>query len=252
MTLRYLKDPRWGGAYYSLQEDGYEYINAYDTGRLVQTAMIYDWYGEAQNPTQGGAQSDPAWDSSSQVLYETGNVVVTNMAYWYPWGGQVLSGTVVGTTTDILSDHLIRDHVVTNHGAAHQNAGVEIRTAYLQPQLNVMISYDPANVTYSMLQGGWVLPPGQLNWTNNAAKDAILACTPGLQQCIGMWSPDADGMYAVSYTNDPQSPTVKIDAWADEWDIQQAESFQYDVYIAVGTVEEVMSALHQAWLMEAQ
>lgn len=242
-----------GGAISSLTWNGKQFLNSFDNGRLLQTAMQYDGQGEFQNPTEGGSAYDTPGNTSSLILYEaavTPNVLVgvTQMAYWFPYLGQTLSGTVVGKTTTVGwggIDNLIGEHINIGHGTIHAGyTMVEVRTAYLPPEFQTLRSLDVSSASYSNLVWNQT---GTEVWTNHAAKDAIVAATPDGLYAIGLWSPNSSGHFVSSYLSDAH-PTIKIDAVAFEPSVSAGQYFGYDSFIAIGSVSEVAATLHQAWL----
>ncbi len=80
---------RFGGAIDSLKYNGKEFINRFDHGRQLQSAMQVDGFGECNNPTEAGSEHDRrAATSTSKALSATivasENILKTKskMAYW--------------------------------------------------------------------------------------------------------------------------------------------------------------------------
>ncbi len=86
-----------GGAVYSLTHGGFEYVDATDNGRELQTAWQLNEHGEGENPTEAGASADgtPATHSSTVVdqARTEGLQLWTqaHLAYWFPFNGQITS-----------------------------------------------------------------------------------------------------------------------------------------------------------------
>jgi hypothetical protein len=85
--IRISASTRTAGAIDSLTWNGREFINSYDHGRQLQTAVIIDSYGECYNPTQAGSMNDGLASTSTSVLEgvsaESSRLAVQSLpAYW--------------------------------------------------------------------------------------------------------------------------------------------------------------------------
>jgi hypothetical protein len=237
-----------GGAVSLLVWDGYEFINSQDNGRLWQTALQYDGQGEDNNPTEGGSQFDQPGMSSSIVLSESGigptlsgSVLAAN---WHPINGSLVSDTVLNK--DIQMNwlgipNLIHDHITVIPGSNHTSAAIEYLTTYLPPAFSTLLSFDPATVKFTAIQGN---TKNQPQMTNNGGHDAIFAETPDNQHDIAIWSLNGIQLGALFPGN-----TVKLDGgWEDISNLQAGHSYENDVVVAIGTSSDVVAALHQYWL----
>jgi hypothetical protein len=241
-------DSTHGGAISSLTWNGTQFINAQDNGREMQTALQYDWQGEDNNPTEGGSQSDkqPGF-SSSQILSESGSGSVltgsVQAALWHPINGNTLSDTVFNKTVQIGWDgipNLIHDHIGIVPGSNHSFAAIEVLTAYLPPQFSNMFDLDPETGTYSALAGNLVQNP---TLTNDKGHDAIVAAIDN-QHALGMWAVSGVQLGATFLPS-----TTKINGGSSAVDNPQAgHSYEYDVFVAVGTMADVAAAIDQEWL----
>jgi hypothetical protein len=240
-------DSSHGGAISSLTWNGTQFINAQDDGREMQTALQYDWQGENNNPTEGGSLGDQPGFSSSLILGESGSGSVltgsVQAALWHPINGNKLSDTVFNKTVQIGWDgipNLIHDHIDIVPGSNHSFAAIEVLTAYLPPQFNKMLDLDPEKETYSALAGNLVQNP---TLTNDEGHDAIVAAIDS-QHALGMWSVSGVQLGATFLPS-----TIKIDGgWSSINNPQAGHSYEYDVFVAVGTTADVAAAIHQEWL----
>ena len=78
---------RTAGAIESVRWGGIEFIDAYDHGRELQSAVSFDGLTECDNPTEAGSRRDGAGPRSSSLLHSgivSNNVLRTHsqMAYW--------------------------------------------------------------------------------------------------------------------------------------------------------------------------
>jgi hypothetical protein len=241
-------DSTHGGAISSLTWDGAQFINAQDNGREMQTALQYDLQGEDNNPTEGGSQFDkqPGF-SSSHILSESGSGSVltgsVQAALWHPINGNTLSDTVFNKTVQIGWDgipNLIHDHIGIVPGSNHSFAAIEVLTAYLPPQFSNMLDLDSETETYSALAGNLVQNP---TLTNDKGHDAIVASINS-QYALGMWAVSGVQLGATYLPS-----ATKIDGgWSAVNNPQAGHSYEYDVFVAVGTTADVAAAIHQEWL----
>lgn len=77
--------PRFAGAISSLVYRGRQHVDSADHGRLFQSAIHFDGWGECLNPTQGGGSGDRRRSTSRVLASAVGEgrwSVTTRMAYW--------------------------------------------------------------------------------------------------------------------------------------------------------------------------
>jgi hypothetical protein len=173
-----------GWAICSLTLDGYQYVDAADHGRCLQSAVSFDWQGEAFNPTEAGSVKDgPTYLPSTTLLYAfqaAGDKMATEvqMAYWQ--GG--LSGHVlrkflwVGYGGRNIIEHRIAFE--PPYSEVHSMGQYEVLTGYMPRGFSHLRSYDPTTKTLAELSDG----PGE-------QALPVVMCTPDDQHCAGVYSP---------------------------------------------------------------
>lgn len=136
-------------AFCSLVWGGMEFINDYDHGRQLQSAVTFG-QGEDYNPTEAGANYfvdgvNPSPSSSKllRISYSASWLqTTTNMAFWKPVNGQKLSGYILIKDVTIGKDPNLPnviDYYVTFYNAPNTNhtfVQYEALTAYMPPHFN--------------------------------------------------------------------------------------------------------------------
>jgi hypothetical protein len=173
-----------GWAICSVRYRGVEFIDAADHGRCLQSAVSFDWMGEAFNPTEGGSVRDGLASnrSSSQPLQviEGKDELATEvrMAFWQ--GG--LSGHILRKWVQVgFGNRPIIEHDIAFEPPAnevHALGQYEILTGYLPRGFSHFRSYDPASRTLAELSDG----PGE-------QALPVIFCTPDDRNCVGALSP---------------------------------------------------------------
>ncbi|GAB3028690.1 hypothetical protein GCM10027285_08790 [Oleiagrimonas citrea] len=244
---------QYAGAIYSVTYRGTEYIDHYDHGRELQSASSFDGLGECFNPTEAGSSKDGTGSSSTSILisaYASGNTLQTtnNMAFWiYPgsnyvnscgqmWYVSPLSGHIFSKTVTIGYQgipNLIRYSASFTPAENHNSATFEAATGYMPPSFSQFLAYNPKTRHLSVLSDG----PGE------QATPVILATTNGLN-AMGVISP---GLPQASYPNLGYGrfrfpSTTKWNCVYRATNILAGDTYTYNCFIAIGTVDEVMAA----------
>lgn len=108
---------RFGGSVSSLTYNGKEFINIYDHGRQLQSAMQVDGFAECNNPTEAGSEHDARkTTSTSKVLSASvvGDTLKTKskMAYWaYQKTTGACKKGLDPRLTNALSDHVFEKNI---------------------------------------------------------------------------------------------------------------------------------------------
>ena len=249
---------RFAGAIFSLTYRGKEYINTSDHGRELQSASSFDGFGECFNPTEAGSSADSSKQTSSSALisaYGSGGVLhtSTNMAFWLLPGQAygkncgstsytsaqnttVLSGHVLSKTVSIGYQgipNLIRYQVSFGVAEAHKSAVFEVVTGYMPPDFSEFLTYDPVSRTLNRVSDG----PGE------QPRPVILATADG-RNAMGVISLDLpQAKYPnIGYGRFRFPDTTKWNCVFREGSIAAGATQNYECFIAVGTVNEVMVA----------
>lgn len=80
---------RFAGAIVSLTFRGVQYVDIYDHGREIQSAIQLDNLGECYNPNEAGSETDGTGQTTTSILHlisNTNNVLQTQTqpAFWLP------------------------------------------------------------------------------------------------------------------------------------------------------------------------
>lgn len=122
-----LTPSRFAGAVSSLKWNGKEFINIYDHGRQLQSAMQVDGYAECNNPTEAGSEADArkltTTSALSNISFASANsfTTETTMAYWS--ASRVTGACVKGQdprVTTARSNHILKRTVTIGYKADQQ------------------------------------------------------------------------------------------------------------------------------------
>ncbi len=256
---------KFAGAIDSITFRGVEYIDTHDHGRELQSAIQTDNLGECLNPTEAGAVSDGAGNTtSSRTLLVTNqsNILrtTTQAAFWLspdqsygracsPFRSErsaqnhtPLSNYKIARTTHFFG-HEIPNLVMIDTSfsipEAHSSASVEALTGYLPPQFSKFYSYDPTARR---------LTPLIANTTGGHSDIPLIVATPDGQNAMGVISPDigpgrrSGGYYAWFYFAG-DGATAKWSCVFSEPALPAGSVLRYTCPIAIGTVDEVKTAM---------
>lgn len=223
----------FAGAISSLVWDGVEFIDSLDHGRLLQSAVQFDGLSEAINPTEAGASGDggASKDSSSILLARTIEAdhlsTTTQMAYWLPYQGQV------------VSDVVLRKDVRISGNVISYVTQFEIPGQYSEAQFESLTGYMP--LTFSRM---WALQddgslielarPGVGKWTEQD-KPLIFSTADG-SHAMGVISHDA----GVIYGNWDFADCVK---WNLMIRVKDPKSVTFAQSLVIGTLEQARLGL---------
>ena len=222
----------FGGAIYSLQWGGFEFIDHTDHGRCLQTAWQLDGNGEGENPTEAGASADMT--SSSTVVKSAtvaGNALGTTaqLAYWVPYGGQATSPHVLSKSVT-LNDNMLRHRIVIELADDHKDMFIEGLTGYLPASFTRWLAFDPAAGTCAELPA----PVGEVT-----SLLPIIACIADGSKALALYHTGA----AMRYLYGMPEGCPKLDcAWFTVPDAK-AGTYSWDAFTAFGTLDQVTAAL---------
>lgn len=150
-----LNKSKYAGVVDSIVVRGKEYVNSHDHGRLFQTALQIDGYGECFNPTEAGSYSGSNSVLEGIQTNETSAATTVRAASWaaepdglnfcpkgkYP-------GITIPTDTAISKQISINDNVITwdvtiNTPSAKERLNVEVLTGYLTADFTRAYSINP-------------------------------------------------------------------------------------------------------------
>lgn len=248
---------RTAGAIDSLKFRGKEFVNAFDHGREWQSAVSYDGFGECLNPTEAGSSKDGIGPETSSQLLDAHVKDATlsstvRMAYWLapdePYKapcGQHKDVHVAQNKAVTADDTLLKrvtvgyhdipniiDYMVTiNVAEPHQSMVFEAATGYMPPEFSLFLSFDPATGQVAPLSDG----PGE-------QPLPVILSTKDRTAAVGVYSPNPNPGYGRFLF--PQQRTTKWNCVFRTGAIK-AGPVSYHCFIAIGTVEEVRTALRK-------
>lgn len=256
------------GAICSLTWKGKQFINDYDHGRQLQSAVSFDGLGEAYNPTEAGCetphnyflhlryncnQRNPS-PSSSVLLAHAATTsqleTYSQMAFWKPVGASK------------LSNHKLRKIVTIGYeGMANV---IEYKVEFTMPlneqhsfaQFEVLTAYMP----YEFSRFRWYRHPDSISEYG----------TNGFERNMPVIASTNDGSHAIGFFN-PATPQINYPdagygSWKFETDkvmkinnvmrfsnpLQMADSqgtVKFRVFVIVGTFAEVKEGMNKLHTM---
>jgi hypothetical protein len=254
---------RTAGAIDSLKFRGKEYVNAFDHGREWQSAVSYDGFGECLNPTEAGTSKDGTGaETSSQLLdARVQDFTLTStvrMAYWLapdePYKaacGQHKDVHAAQNKVVLSDDTLLKrvtvgyrdipnviDYMVTlNVAEPHKSMVFEAVTGYMPAEFSLFLTFDPATSQVAPLSDG----PGE-------QPLPLIVSTKDRQSAVGVYSPNPNPGYGrFLFTQNPGQKGWNTAKWNC---VFRAETVRpgpvsYHCFLAIGTVEEVRTALRR-------
>lgn len=252
------------GAIDSLIFRGVQYVDNFDHGRQIQTAVQVDDLGECFNPTEAGSKADAAKSiTSSKTLSQSneGNVLTTETqaAFWLsprePYGSlcsrfrsedhaqneEVLSKYKIARSTrfygEAIPNLLVVDVSVTMP-ENRRSAVIESLTGYLPGAFRAFYSYDPASRRLERLQA-----ERREHWVTTS----VIVATLDGRNAMGVFSPQVwngdptRDFYSYFYFPG-RGATAKWSCRFGEIDVKAGSILRYSSVIAVGSLEEVAAA----------
>lgn len=264
---------RNAGAVDALTYNGINFVNSFDHGRELQSALFLQGYGECYNPTEAGSNADGFGDTTtSSLLSQTiGTNSLTNrtqMAWWLAPG--VTDSSCVfgpGPYTTPLSPLVLSKSIQIGIPAAANaiffHLGVDTAkiigtsslefTGYMPTSYSVFYTFDqttgllsmaPTQPSSTVVTSGEQTKPVVLSKTDNSSALGI--------KCTGLPNPNDPnrgyGLYAFPVSLYPGSNTygtaaaVKWSAYFRSTSQQQALN-GFDCYVLVGSLEDVRVGL---------
>lgn len=165
---------------------------------------------------------------------------------WEPIGGSYTSNTEFTKTITINWQNipcLIDDYITVTPGSYESSAALEILTTYLPGSFSNLISFNPATEVATALTptlGATIL-------SDSNGREAMIAAVSN-QYAIGIWSANPS-VEMLAIPDLGGSGTMKLDAWTSLSNLSASVPHSYDVVVAVGTLSQVETAIHAAWLL---
>lgn len=246
MTLRAWDYSGW--AVCSFTFNGFKFIDGYDHGRCLQSAVSFDNMGEAFNPTEAGSVVDgllPNPSTSNLLAFvEGGSKLATEveMAYWR--GGRSRHVLRKWLTAGVLGRNIIEHSIafeipIDGKLKRHSVGQFEILTGYMPAVFSRFRTFDPvAGVATDVSDG-----PGEQSLP-------LIFCTPDDLRCMGVFSPKelAGGGYGRWRFIGDQCMTASGATGCVKWNMvsridNPRGTYRFQVLTTVGTLAEVKSNL---------
>lgn len=160
----------FAGAIGSIVFRGKQFVNAHDHGRLFQTAMQVDGYGECNNPTEAGSASGVssrlmgsapvgAYGFATQVQAANWSQAPNGQNYCpkgsAPGVSGPLSTTLFSKRVDVLDDNVVEWRVAYDTPSINLSLGIEILTGYMPITFDKVFYLTPTGETNEV--SSWVV-----------------------------------------------------------------------------------------------
>lgn len=214
----------YGGAISSLIWKQREFINNYDHGRQIQSALQVDGFVECNNPTESGSEADGKKSSStSQVIFEKKNrdssamTLQTRMAYWIS-GNTTTNSCIKGRDSRVVraqSPHVLQKTVSTGimgdsqilkfdisyflqTSEVQQSLIYEFLTGYLNEEFNQFafvnlkkkLLYNfTSSEQLSLANSGFPLGSFYISSSRRDIYDPVIASTADGKYAMGVYTP---------------------------------------------------------------
>jgi hypothetical protein len=256
---------RLAGAIHSLTWNGKEFIDSHDHGRQLQSASSFDcakpgeFWAECYNPTEAGSRADGAGKTSTSKLLRMKAdgaelQTTTRMAFWLAPGEK-------SAGRPALNDKKLSEHTVTKivrigykklanvieyevtftvpKDEKHKYGQFEALTGYMPPEFSRFWTLSRASGKLETLDDG----PGE-------QKHPIVFATATGSHAMGVFSPDqpARGYENAGYGR-WRFKAEKVVKWNCVFRVRSETGiapgdYRYRVFVAVGTQEDVRTALN--------
>jgi hypothetical protein len=171
---------RLAGAVHSIRWKNHEFIDSFDHGRQLQSALSLDamsdepYWAERFNPTEAGSRRDgDGHQTTSRLLAIESNATelrtTTQMAFWLT--PDELSSGRTALNSSVLSEHLLHKRIQLNAyidprvievsntfelavNEQHRLAQFEVLTGYMPEEFGTFWRFDPTDGTLSELDDG--------------------------------------------------------------------------------------------------
>jgi hypothetical protein len=256
---------RFAGAISSVTLRNVQYVDVADHGREIQSAIQVDALGECFNPNEAGSDADHAASTSSSRLISisnAGNVLktVTQAAFWLAPGQKygrlcsprtnvssaqnktVMSDYIITRRTSFYGrgiPNLVRTDVTFTIPEKRASASIEALTGYLPASFDNWFEYDLA--THSLVKL-------RASSANQRTTSPVIVATADGKNAMGIISPGISpgnsgrGYYAY-FTFGGRTPSSKWACVYNQGPVSLGTRLTYTCLFAVGTLNEVVSAL---------
>ena len=248
---------QFSGAIFSLTWRGVEFIDSYDHGRQLQSAVQFNGRRECYNPTEAGANADSGgrWSSSEllSVIAEANTLrTLTRMAFWLGPGEVSPSCPGGASNAASLSDHqlaktvTVRGNVITHDVTFHvprsyERADFEAVTAYLPARFDTFWSYDPRSDAITPLEKA-----------RGARDDPVVITTSDGSYAMGVYSIRLpQSAHPTSGYGWQRFETEQVSKWSCVYRLKhlQPGSYSFRCFIIVGSLDDVTATIRTLALL---
>jgi hypothetical protein len=263
---------RLAGAIHSLTWDGVEFIDSFDHGRQLQSALSFDggspdaFWAERFNPTEAGSRGDHTGNTSTSRLIgltAADNQLETRvqMAFWLPPGEKSFGRPALNQTT--LSNHQLSKQVhigwkhlphairyqVTYHIADHEPnrfAQFEALTGYMPEHFNQFLTWDPKQNQLHPLDDGPGEQPLPVIFSTEDQKHAMaIFCPDGVIK-----QPTASGDMTGPTYGRFRFANEKVVKWNCVFRLRNQPKilpgdYTISMFVVVGSLSQVQSTLNE-------
>jgi len=263
---------RLAGTIDSLTWNGMEFIDSFDHGRQLQSALSFDggsqepFWAERFNPTEAGSRGDHTGDTSTSRLIRLSaadNLLETRvqMAFWLPPGEKSFGRPALNQTA--LSNHQLSKqvrigwkdlphairyestfHIADNE--PHRFAQFEALTGYMPEHFNQFLTWDPIENQLQSVDDG----PGEQSLP-------VVFSTADKQHAMAIFCPDGV-VDQPKESGDTKGPTYgrfrfkneKVVKWNCVFRLRNqpkiiSGDYKFSMFVVVGSLSQVQSTLNE-------
>jgi hypothetical protein len=243
-------DLSWGGVIYAFWWNGKQFLNHYDCGREMQTALFKPGLGDTEfGPTEAG---DRMYHGSPIADLQMTKKSIYTRSYplqWDPrsYGGGANNPVLYGGEFDrqakfmMYPDHKIISYTVGYKPAESTNYFREWVTAYLNIDVSSRFFVNTAESGTEEIP----MPANREYVTRHIDEGAILTASTDLHYAIAFFTPSPAyvSWYNFADQDSAEERTRKINLWDTDAYMEAGTWYRRTVYLLVGTFDDVQNAI---------
>ena len=241
----------YGGAISSIVWHGKEFVDSFDHGRELQSALSFDGYGECYNPTEGGSEIDGSKLTTTSELLSSRTTSTTlesrtDMAFWMIPGQKYLrdcgsrKGVRVARNQLLKAGYILEKKVTLRGRNLLFDLNFHVPNPHESGTFEVLTGYMPeAFATPLILKNGTLEP---ISWGPGEQRYPVVLSTPDRQSAMGASCEDDNGKITYGRFEFFNQHVVKWNAVNRKTNIAPGD-YRYRCFVAIGTAEDVRAAL---------
>lgn len=243
-------DLSWGGVIYALWWNGKQYLNHYDCGRELQTALFKPGIGDFEfGPTEAGDRMYHGSPIADLQMTQKSIYTRTYPLQWDPrsYGGGANNPVLYGGEFDRQAKFLMYpEHKIISYTVGYKPAEStyffrEWATAYL----NVDVS---SRFFVNTAKGGTEeipMPANRDYITRQIDEGAIITASTDLRYAMAFFtrSPAYVSWYNFADQESEEEKTRKINLWDTDKYMEAGTWYRRTIYLLVGTLDDVQNAI---------